>query len=113
MQNLIESIRRFAEERDWEQFHSPKNLSMALTVEAAELMEHMQWITEEGSRNLAAEKRNEIEDEIGDVLLYLVSLADKLDINPLVAARKKLKKNAKKYPVEDARGNAKKYTEFQ
>ena len=113
MQDLIESIRRFAEERDWEQFHSPKNLSMALTVEAGELMEHMQWLTDEESRNLSAEKLLKVEEEIGDVLIYLLRLADKLDINPLEAARKKLKINADKYPVKDARGNARKYTEFQ
>lgn len=113
MHDLIINLRKFAEERDWEQFHSPKNLSMALSVETAELMEHMQWITEEESRNLSSEKKNRIEEEIGDVLIYLVRLADKLDINPLEAARKKLKKNAEKYPVEHARGNAKKYTEFQ
>ena len=113
MQELIESIRKFAEERDWEQFHSPKNLSMALTVEAGELMEHMQWLTDEESRNLPVEKLIQVEEEIGDVLIYLFRLADKLNINPLDAAKKKLKKNDEKYPVEDAKGNAKKYTEFQ
>lgn len=113
MNELIESLRKFAEERDWEQFHSPKNLSMALTVEAGELMEHMQWLTEEESRNLSPEKMRKVEEEIGDVLIYLVRLADKLGIDPLDAAHRKLKKNAAKYPVEEARGNALKYTEFQ
>ena len=113
MDNLIVHIRKFAEERDWEQFHSPKNLSMALTVEAGELMEHMQWLTEEESRNLPTEKKQKVEEEIGDVLIYLLRLADKLGIDPLEAAHKKLKKNALKYPVEEARGNALKYTEFQ
>ena len=112
MQDLIESIRRFAEERDWDQFHSPKDLSMALSVEAGELMEHMQWLTDEESRNLPANKLIEVEEEIGDVLIYLFRLADKLDINPIEAAEKKLKKNADKYPIESSKGNAKKYTEF-
>ena len=113
MQDLIDSIRKFAEERDWEQFHSPKNLSMALTVEAGELMEYMQWLTEEESRNLPPDKLAQVEDEIGDVMIYLFRIADQLDINPLEAAQKKLVKNAGKYPVENAKGNALKYTEFK
>lgn len=112
MNELIESLRKFAEERDWEQYHSPKNLSMALTVEAGELMEHMQWLTEEESRNLSQEKKQKVEEEIGDVLIYLARLADKLGIDPLQAAMDKLKKNAEKYPVRHSRGNALKYTEF-
>lgn len=112
MNELMEDLRRFADERNWEQFHSPKNLSMALTVEAGELMEHMQWLTEEESRNLPPEKKHQVAEEIGDVLIYLVRLADKLGIDPLEAAAMKLRKNASKYPVEDARGNALKYTEF-
>lgn len=113
MQELLNRIRKFAEERDWEQFHSPKNLSMALTVEAGELMEHMQWLTEEQSRNLPPDKKKMVEEEIGDVFIYLLRIADKLDIDVLEAATSKLEMNRIKYPVEKARGNAKKYTELE
>ena len=106
-------LRVFANERDWEKFHSPKNLSMALSVEVSELLEHFQWLTEEESGNLSSRARYEIEEEIGDVLIYLVRLADRLGIDPLEAARKKIKKNRDKYPVEKARGNVKIYTEIE
>lgn len=112
MKELIEKLRKFTKERDWEQFHSPKNLSMALTVEAAELMEHLQWLTDEQSRNLDAETRKKVEEEIGDIQIYVARIADKLGFDPLEAARKKLAKNAKKYPVAKAKGNAKKYTDL-
>ena len=109
---LRNKIRRFSEERDWDQFHSPKNLSMALAVEASELMEHFQWLTEQKSKRLDGKKKDSIEDEIGDVLIYLLRLSDKLGIDLLAAGDKKLTKNAAKYPVHKARGNAKKYTEL-
>ncbi|KQC08350.1 MAG: nucleotide pyrophosphohydrolase [Candidatus Cloacimonas sp. SDB] len=112
MQELIEKIRQFIKERDWEQFHSPKNLVMALNVEVAEIMEHLQWLTEEESRELPPEKLAELKDEIGDVFVYLIRLCDELDIDLLQAAAEKMTKNAKKYPVEQAKGNAKKYTEY-
>ena len=112
--NLIrQKICRFNKARNWEQFHSPKNLAMALSVEAAELMEHFQWLTPEESRTLPPEKLRQIEEEIGDIMVYLINLADKLGIDPVRAADKKISKNQKKYPVEKAYGSRKKYTERQ
>jgi len=110
--DLTAKLKRFARERDWRQFHSPKNLSMALAVEAAELLEHFQWLTEEQSRAVDPEKLAEIKDEIGDVLIYLVRLADELGIDPLEAANQKLEKNEKKYPAEKVKGKALKYDEY-
>jgi dCTP diphosphatase len=112
MQELIEKIRLFIKERDWEQFHSPKNLVMALNVEVAEIMEHFQWLTTEESRNLPQEKLAEVKDEIGDVFVYLIRLCDEMGIDPIKAANDKMLKNARKYPVEKAKGSAKKYTEY-
>ena len=106
------NLRDFADKRDWNQFHSPKNLSMALSVEVAELVEHFQWLTEEQSRNLPQNVLDEVSSELADSLLYLIRLADKLDIDLMNAARDKMEVNGQKYPVEKARGNAKKYTEF-
>jgi dCTP diphosphatase len=111
-QDLIDDLRVFARERDWNQYHTPKNLSMALAVEAAELMEIFQWLTPAESRKLKPIERAEVKDEIGDVMIYLVRLADRLSISPLEAARAKLVKSRRKYPVEKARGNARKYTKF-
>lgn len=110
--DLLKRIREFVAERDWEQYHSPKNLSVALAVEAAELAEIFQWLTEEQSRNLTPMQKTHAAEEIGDVLVYLVDLAEKLDIEPLTAAFAKLEKNREKYPVEKARGNAVKYDEL-
>ncbi len=112
MQDLIQQLHNFNQNRDWEQFHSPKNLSMALSVEAAELMEHFQWLTQDESRTLPDDKKEKVEEEIGDVLLYLLNLSDKLDIDPTEAARAKLRKNADKYPAHKAKGSATKYTEL-
>lgn len=112
MQTLKQRLREFADVRDWNQFHSPKNLSMALSVEVAELVEHFQWLTEEQSENLPQDKLDEVSSELADTLLYLVRLADKLDIDLMAAAKNKIKLNGKKYPVDQSRGNAKKYTEF-
>jgi NTP pyrophosphatase (non-canonical NTP hydrolase) len=105
-------LREFADTRDWNQFHSPKNLSMALSVEVAELVEHFQWLTEEQSRNLPQDKLEQVATELADTLLYLVRLADKLDVDLFSAAQSKIELNEKKYPVHKSRGNAKKYTEF-
>ena len=109
---LRDKLRAFAEARDWDQFHSPKNLSMALMVEVAELMEHFQWLTEAQSFDLAGESRIAVSEELADILLYLVRLSDKLEVSLLDAALRKLEKNASKYPAEQVRGNAKKYTEY-
>jgi NTP pyrophosphatase (non-canonical NTP hydrolase) len=105
-------VRSFVAARDWDQFHSPKNLAMALTVEAAELLEVFQWLTEEQSRAPTPETRAAAADEIADVLIYLLQLAHKLGIDPAAAAREKLVANARKYPVEKSRGTAKKYSEL-
>ncbi|MDP8269734.1 MAG: nucleotide pyrophosphohydrolase [Candidatus Tenebribacter davisii] len=112
MNELINKIRQFVKERDWEQFHTPKNLAMALSIEAAEIMEHFQWKTAEESRELDEVTFSEVKDEIGDTFVYLLRLCDELGIDPIEAANNKMLKNAEKYPVEKAKGNAKKYTEF-
>ena len=109
---LRDKLRAFAEARDWDQFHSPKNLSMALMVEVAELMEHFQWLTEEQSGNLDAAKKAVVAEELADILLYLVRLSDKLGVDLLNAALHKLEKNATKYPAEQVRGSSKKYSEY-
>ena len=102
--------RRFAEARDWPQFHTPKNLAMALSVEAAELLECFQWLTPEQSAGLAGRERHAVEQEIADVLLYLLRLSDVLGIDPLQAAQRKIAVNARKYPVSVAKGSARKYS---
>lgn len=104
MEDLILEIKKFASERDWNQFHAPKNLAMVLSVEVAELVEIFQWLTEEESYELDAETRSHLKEEIGDILIYLTGLAAKFDINPMDAAREKLRLNAKKYPVESIKG---------
>jgi len=109
---LRDELRRFAAERDWDQFHSPKNLASALSVEAAELLEHFQWLTEEQSRQMPPETLSSVRHEIADVLLYLIRLADQLKIDLSDAANEKLRLNAEKYPVEKSRGNSRKYTSF-
>lgn len=96
---LRDALRAFCAARDWHRFHTPKNLVMALSVEAAELVEHFQWATPEESLALAPEKRAEVADEIADVLIYLTELADVLGIDPIAAARAKIVKNAAKYPA--------------
>lgn len=108
--DLRDKLRKFAAERDWDQFHSPKNVAIALSVEASELLEHFQWLTEEQSRSLPLEELAAVSKEMADVLLYLIKLADKLNVNLIEAAESKLAENAQKYPVEKARGNSKKYT---
>jgi dCTP diphosphatase len=112
LQALTQSLREFAKERDWEQFHAPKNLATALSVEAAELLEHFQWLTEEQSRNLSAGEKADVAAEAADVFLYLLQLCDKLNINLMDAARQKMVVNGGKYPIGLARGNSKKYTEI-
>jgi dCTP diphosphatase len=112
VKGLMMALRQFARARDWEQFHSPKNLAMALAVEVAEIAEHFQWLTEEGSDKLPEPKRAAVKDEIGDVLIYLVRLADRLGIDPLQAAMDKLKQNESRYPVPKVKGRALKYSEY-
>lgn len=113
MNDLRGAIKAFIEERDWEKFHSPKNLAMALSVEVAEIVEHFQWLTEEQSKNLPPEKLAEIRQEIGDVMIYLTELADKLGIDQVEAAKAKVEVNERKYPVTLVKGEASKYTEYR
>jgi len=116
MPNELESIklrlRDFAKERDWDQFHSPKNFSMALIVECAELVEHFQWLTDEQSKRLPEETLEEVSLEMADILLYLIRLADKLDIDLIDVSNKKIELNAIKYPVDKSKGIATKYTKL-
>lgn len=105
----------FAEERDWEQFHSPKNLAMALAGEAGELLEIFQWLTEDQSRRImeSNDTKSKVEEEIADIAIYLIRLCDKLQIDLDKSISNKIEVNKKKYPVEFAKGNAKKYTQRQ
>jgi len=105
-------LRAFVGEREWDQFHNPKNLAMALIAEAAELVEHFQWLTPEQAERLAPETLAEVEQEMADVLIFLVEIADRLKVDLLAAAARKLALNAQKYPVEKARGKATKYTKL-
>ena len=109
---LQENLRKFARERDWEQFHSPKNLAMALTVEAGELQEIFQWLSEQQSSDLDVQQRQRVQEEMADVLLYLCRLADVMNIDLHEAALAKLKRNAEKYPIGQVRGRANKYNEY-
>lgn len=106
LNDLRTALRQFAEERDWEQFHSPKNLTMALSVEVAELVEHFQWLSQEQSLQLRPAQKEAVREELADVLIYLVRLADRLDIDLLEAAGDKLLTNAEKYPVHTSRGRS-------
>ncbi|NLG17116.1 MAG: nucleotide pyrophosphohydrolase [Fibrobacter sp.] len=112
MRALIDQIDAFAKERDWDQFHTPKNLVMALSVEAAELVEEFQWLTAEQSANLSDVKKERVKDEIGDILNYTLRLCSRLGIDPSLAVTDKIKKNAVKYPVEKSKGCMKKYNEI-
>lgn len=105
------NLHDFAKERNWEKFHSPKNLAMALSCESAELLEHFQWLTEEQSNTISSETLVEVGEEIADVLLYAFRLCDILDLDVTRIVEDKFQKNIKKYPVDLARGMAKKYTE--
>lgn len=111
LQHLQQRLREFAEERDWEQFHSPKNLATALAIEAAELLEPFQWMKEDDSRNLPAmaEEYRQVKEEIADVFIYLVRLADQLQVDLDEAVEHKLARNAEKYPVHLAKGRSVKY----
>jgi NTP pyrophosphatase (non-canonical NTP hydrolase) len=113
LETLRQTVAAFVAERDWEQFHSPKNLAMALTVEAAELQEQFQWLTLEQAEALDDDQREAVADEMADVLVYLVRLADRLDVDLLEAAERKMAKNRAKYPAEQVRGKAVKYTELE
>ena len=108
LRDLAARLDRFAQERDWAQFHSPKNLASALIVEAAELLEHFQWATEARSRALPPDELAAVGAEIADVLLYLVQLASALGIDPIAAANEKIQVNERKYPADRCRGSSRK-----
>lgn len=102
----------FARARDWEQFHTPKNLAMALSVEAAELLEHFQWLTPEQSAQLAPDKLHDVALEMADIFIYLLRLAERLDVNLVEAAAEKIALNEKRYPAGQVRGSARKYSDY-
>ena len=110
LDQLRDALRAFTAARDWNRFHSPKNLAMALSVEAAELLEVFQWMTDADSRNPEPAAKAAASEEVADVLLYLILFCDALGIDPVAAAERKIIANAQKYPVEKARGTSAKYT---
>ncbi|MCK5896816.1 MAG: nucleotide pyrophosphohydrolase [Cocleimonas sp.] len=112
LEAIKQTLRDFAKERDWDQFHSPKNFSMALIVECAELVEHFQWLTDKQSKNLSAETLEEVSLEMADVMIYLIRLADTLEVDLLATVERKIVLNALKYPVEKSKGIAEKYTKL-
>lgn len=112
LQQLKLYLRQFAADRDWQQFHSPKNLAMALTVEAAELLEQFQWLSEAQSKALTPDQHQAVSDEVADIQVYLVRLADQLDIDILQAVKRKTALNEAKYPADQVRGSAQKYTAY-
>lgn len=112
LEQLRDALRAFAAERDWDQFHSPKNLTMALAAEAGELLEHFQWMSEEQSRSLGAQQRSEVAAELADILIYLVRFADKVNVDLLAAAATKIAVNARRYPADRVRGSSRKYSEL-
>lgn len=113
LESIRDRLREFASERDWDQYHTPKNLSMALIAEAAELIEHFQWVKGEQSHILEDKTLQAVEEELADILIYLVRISDKLGINLYTAVERKIKINEKKYPADKVRGSAKKYTEYE
>ncbi|MCU7843484.1 MAG: nucleotide pyrophosphohydrolase [Candidatus Thiodiazotropha sp. (ex Monitilora ramsayi)] len=112
LDNLNARLKAFAQSRNWEQFHSPKNLSMALIAECAELVEHFQWLTEEQSMNLPDAKRDEVALEMADILIFLIRAAERLDIDLLDAAERKIAINESRYPVERVYGDARRASEY-
>lgn len=112
LEKLQLDLTRFAQARDWDKFHSPKNLAMALSGEIGEVLEHFQWLTEEQSRCLTEQKRTELGEELADVFMYLLMLADKTGINLITESNKKLSINELRYPVSKSYGKAEKYTKL-
>lgn len=112
LEQLRQRLAQFAAVRDWEQFHSPKNLAMALIGEAGELIEHFQWLTETQSQNLSPETKQAVSYELADILIYLIRLADKLDIDLIQAAQAKIQINETRYPVEKVKGDARRADQY-
>ncbi|HET6746813.1 MAG TPA: nucleotide pyrophosphohydrolase [Candidatus Saccharimonadales bacterium] len=112
IKSLQEKIAKFVEERDWSQFHNPKDLAISLSLEASEVLEHFQWKNHEEMAQHVKDNREDVEDELADVLYWVLLMANNLDIDVVAASERKLLKNAKKYPVVKAKGNHKKYTDL-
>lgn len=112
LEQLRVRLAEFAADRDWNQFHSPKNLSMALIAEAAELVEHFQWLSEDQSKSLDNNKKHAVAEELADILIYLIRCGDKLDIDLLEATWEKIEKNEKRYPADKVRGDARRANEY-
>ena len=113
LDDLKHRLRNFTAERDWDQFHSPKNLAMALAGEVGELLEHFQWLTESESRELKDSKKHDVAMELADILIYLVRLSDKLDVHLIEACDAKVRRNEERYPVGRVKGSSKKYDEYR
>jgi dCTP diphosphatase len=113
LQDLKQRMAAFVRERDWEQFHTPKNISMSIAIEAAELMEHFQWLTVEQSKNLDAGALSDIGEELADIVIYALSMANFLEIDLSDTVLAKMAKNSQKYPKDQVRGKAHKYTYYQ
>lgn len=113
LQHLKERMAAFVHERDWEQFHTPKNLSMSIAIEAAELMEHFQWLTVEQSRNLDPNALHDIGEELADIVIYALSLSNFLNLDMADTVLAKMAKNERKYPADQVKGKAHKYTFYQ
>lgn len=113
LERLRRRLAEFAVRREWEQFHSPKNLAMALIGEAAEVVEHFQWLTERESRALPASKREAVADELADVLIYLIRTADALDIDLIAAAGDKIARNEQRYPTDRVKGDPRRASEYK
>jgi dCTP diphosphatase len=112
MAKLITMIAEFNKARDWDKFHSPKNLAESLSIEAAELMEIFQWMSEDGSFILDSTKAAHLKEEVGDIMIYLTNISNKFGFDPITAAKEKIEINEKKYPANVVRGKAKKYSEY-
>jgi NTP pyrophosphatase (non-canonical NTP hydrolase) len=112
LSQLQQRLRKFAEAREWEQFHSPKNLACALSVEASELLEHFQWMKDEESRTLPEDKLLEVEAEIADIFCYLLMISDKLSVDLIEATNKKIVSNESRYPIDKSKGRSDKYTKL-
>jgi len=112
IQQLQVKMAEFAKVRDWDQFHSPKNLSMALVAEAAELVEHFQWLSEKQSENLPLDKQHAVAEELADIFIYLLRISDKLNVDLIASTESKMQKNEQRYPVEKVKGDARRASEY-
>ncbi len=112
VKELMLALRKFAQDRDWEKFHNPKNLSMALSVEVSELLEHFQWTPDQESYALGEAKQQLVSYELADVFIYLLRICDQLDVDLMSATKEKMKINDERYPVSKVKGSSKKYTEY-